>query len=362
MASSQHSSSPVNIGLIGCGVIGQHHAKAVAASARTNLWAVADLRKDAAQEVGKTYDAQHIYDNAESILTDDNVDAVILAMPAHVRTDIGLHVFAAGKHLLTEKPVAMNSTEVKRLIDAKGELVGACCSARYRYLQASRTVTDFIASGALGKLRLVRCRAIIPAGPPPQSEPPVWRLKRSLNGGGILMNWGCYDLDYLLGITGWTLQPQVVLADAWTIPNSFASYAAPESDAETHVSALIRCANGVSINYERAEFIAAQRELTWEIIGEDGSLHLQMTPAPYTEHTYFQADIESGTDSRPLCETTEDHMSVHLGPVDDLARAIQEGSEPKTSLEQALIIQQITDAIYLSAETGNAIQIEEISS
>jgi hypothetical protein len=51
----------------------------------------------------------------------------------------------------------------------------------------------------LGDLRVVYCRVHQPATGTPEKAPPPWRLNKSMNGGGILMNWGCYDLDFLLG-------------------------------------------------------------------------------------------------------------------------------------------------------------------
>jgi len=40
----------------------------------------------------------------------------------------------------------------------------------------------------------------------------AWRLSKSLNGGGIMANWGCYVLDYVFGLTGWSIHPERVLA------------------------------------------------------------------------------------------------------------------------------------------------------
>ncbi len=348
--------NPVKLGVIGCGVIGSRHVAAAAASPAIDLVAVADLRADVANEIAIKYGVPTVYGPAEELLADPSIEAVVLAMPAHVRTALALKAFAQGKHLLTEKPVAMNADEVRQLLAAKGDLVAACCSSRYHFLAATKTVTDFLAGDALGKLRLLRCRAIVPAARP-NPNPPPWRLNRSLNGGGIMSNWGCYDLDYLFGITGWRIQPQTVLAQTWTTPPRLAHYAGPGSDAETHVTALIRCADGVSLSYERAEFVAAQAELAWEIIGEEGSLRLQMTPAAGKSHQYFQADATLGTLSGTLCRADEDHGSVHDGPVNDFARAIRSGERPQTDLHRALVIQTVTDAIYASAESGDAVAI-----
>ena len=348
--------NPVKLGVIGCGVIGSRHVAAAAASPTTDLVAVADLRTDIANTIAAQYNVATVYGPAEELLADPTIEAVVLAMPAHIRTDLALKAFAQGKHVLTEKPVAMNADEVRQLLAAKGELVAACCSSRYHFLAATRTVTEFLASEPLGKLRLLRCRAIVPAARP-NPNPPPWRLNRSLNAGGIMSNWGCYDLDYLFGITGWQIKPRTVLAQTWTVPSRLNHYAAPDSDAETHVTALVRCADDITISYERAEFVAAAPELAWEIIGEDGSVRLQMTPAPGKNHHYFQADATLGTLSGPICRTEEDHASVHNGPVNDLAHAIRSGDVPQTDLNRALVIQALTDAIYASAASGDAVTI-----
>ena len=140
----------VRFGIIGCGVIGRYHAQAATDSTAIDLVAVSDLRPEIAQEVAQLHDVRQVYLDAESLIADDTVEAVVLAMPAHIRTDLALKAFAAGKHVLTEKPVAMNSQEVETLIAARGDLVAACCCSRYQFLEATRTVTDFVGSGALG--------------------------------------------------------------------------------------------------------------------------------------------------------------------------------------------------------------------
>ena len=62
-----------------------------------------------------------------------------------------------------------------------------------------------------------------PAGLPPKNPPPAWRLRRDQNGGGILVNWGCYDLDYLFGLLDFRLTPRVALARTWPIGQPFAA-------------------------------------------------------------------------------------------------------------------------------------------
>jgi predicted dehydrogenase len=351
---------PVNFGIIGCGVIGTMHIKSAASSDEVRIGAVADIRAEVAQTVAAEYSIDKVYTDAEQLLADPDIEAVVLAMPAHIRTQLALRVFAQGKHLLTEKPVAMNTAEVKTLIAAQGTLLAGCCSSRFHFLEATKVVTDFIASGVLGQLRVIRCRAIRPAGPPPANMPPNWRLSKELNGGGIMSNWGCYDLDYLLGITGWTLQPKTVLGQTWTVPGLLAGQVTPNSNAETHLTALIRCESGCVITYERGEYVAATADEAWEIIGEQGALQLKMTPGENKVIYHHDTNLDRGVASSIIWQGNDSYNSLHSGPMADFARAIRTATSPQTNLERALIIQQITDAIYRSAEENTAIDLDDL--
>ncbi len=349
----------VQLGVIGCGVIGQTHIAAAAESDTIDLVAIADLRQDVAGSLADAHGVETVFEQGESLIEDGRLEAVVLAMPAHVRTGLALKAFERGLHVLIEKPVAMNATEVERMIkarDAAGTLAG-CCSCRFRLLPSAQKVTEFVATGALGALRALHCRAIRPGRPPPESPPPVWRLRKDLNGGGIMSNWGCYDLDYLLGITDWQIRPQTVLAQTWTVPRRYEALADPSSDAETYVTATIRCEDGVSIHFERGEMMAAVESLTWNVMGEDGSLDLSMTKER-KRLMYHKASSETGVVSDVFWEGEEDNAVTSYGPVLDFTNAVRKGRDPLTTLEQALTVQQITDAVYRSADSGEAVEIE----
>ena len=343
----------VRIGIIGCGVIGRHHAAAAAASEHIDLVAVADLIGKKAREVAGMHNVPRVYGEGADLIADKPVDGVVLAFPAVGRYAMARKAFAEGLHVLTEKPAAMHAGQVRELIDHRGDLIAGCCCARYRFLESSQALTDFVAAGHLGTLRSLHCRAIRPGGPAPTNPPPVWRLRTDLNGGGIMSNWGCYDLDYLLGITGWTITPRSVLASTWTVPPAFSASADPTSDAETHVAATVQCDDGIAIHYERGEMVTTAGSLSWDIVGTEGSLDLHMTDRARPV-TFHRAVAGTGVQSEVIWDRDEGSDAVHQGPVQDFALAIRDSRPPKTSLEQAYIVQAITDAIYASAARGTA--------
>ncbi len=351
------SSDPARIGVIGCGVIGSHHIQAATDSEKVDLVAVADLKEGISKQKALAFDVRQSYIEGLDLLDDDSVEGVVLAMPAVHRRVLAMKAFERGIHVLFEKPVAMDGDEVRTFIDARRDLLAGCCSSRYRFPASAGAITNFIGSGVLGDLRVVHCRAIRSGGPPPEKEPPIWRLRRDLNGGGIMSNWGCYDLDYLLGITDWSLKPKMVLGQMWSVPPKFHAMADPCSNAETHLVAMIQCEDGIAIHYERGEMVASTPRMSWQITGTEGSLDLDMT-GNEKNVLFHKAVSEEGVVTETLLHGPEDASVVHTGPIVDFAVAIREGRQPKTSLEQALVVQQITDAIYASSETGKAVEIQ----
>lgn len=346
----------LNLALIGSGVIAQYHLRALAKMKTARAAVVCDLRGEVAQKTAAEFGVPRWTTSADEVLADPSIDGIILALPACARQEIALKAFRAGKHVLTEKPVAMNAAEVRAMIAVQGDRVGACCSSRYRSLESARVATEFLRTGALGKLRTITCRAASQAGTPPKSPPPVWRLRRDLNGGGIFVNWGCYDVDYLLGLLDFKLTPQYALARTWQVQPAFTAYAAPGSDAETHMTGLVTFAEGCVLSYERAEFSTLPAGSVWLIAGDRGSLNLQMLKAKSANIVLTEPDAANGTRTRVLWEGDETVNTLeHDGVVFDFVDAILSKRKPNTSLQDALLFARIADAFYASADSGKPV-------
>lgn len=346
----------VRLGVVGCGVMGNRHLAAAADCPLLDVAAVADLIQERSQAAAKRFGVAKAYGPGSELIADGDVDAVVFATVAADRNELAIEALKAGKHVLVEKPVAMTAADVQRMIDARGDRVAACCSGRFRSFESAEAAEQFIAGGALGELRLIYCRAHQPAQGVPETPPPPWRLNKAMNAGGILVNWGCYDLDYLLGITGWTLKPRLVLAQAWPVPPRSAPNVAEGSDAESHFAALIRCEGGAVISFERGEYMAAHEQKAWQIVGTHGSLNLIMTPWEAKAITHDDTGTQEGVATRTIWETDKPE-EVRKPMVADFAEAVAYGREPLTNLEKSLLIQKVTDAIYESAATGKAVAI-----
>jgi predicted dehydrogenase len=143
----------------------------------------------------------------------------------------------------------------------------------------------------------------------------------------------------------------------------------PVAHRRAQYTALIRCEGGTILSVERGEYMPIANESAWQIIGTKGSLRLTMTAVTasgpkasagasnWKQILLDELTEDQGTVSSVLWEGEEDLNEVMVGPVRDLAQAIREDREPKTTLEKALVVQKITDAIYASGAAGDAVEV-----
>lgn len=341
----------VRLGLIGCGVIGRKHLEAARELPDAGFVAIADLDENLLTEVAGAFGIGRTTTRGDDLIADPEIDGIVLALPTGVRTPIARRVLEHGKHLLVEKPVAMNAGEVEDLIALQGDRVAACCSSRFRFIEAAALVRKAMASGEIGNLRSIRIEALSPPPANRPDHPPPWRLSRRLNGGGILLNWGSYDLDFTLGVLDWAFTPITATARTFSVPEPYADWIAPDSDAETHVIAQVHGEDGVVLDYERAEFHPGEAVCSWSFSGDRGTLRLNPVSDPI-EPVLVKADGQGVLQTIRLGSEPLDYDRMHAGPVVDFARSIRTGTTPMTPLDRALVIAQITDAIYASAAAG----------
>jgi UDP-N-acetyl-2-amino-2-deoxyglucuronate dehydrogenase len=348
----------VRLGIIGCGFIGRMHAVAASRDPNVDLVAFADVDRDRARALANEFGARKVYKSPARMLANPDIDAVVLALTASVRSKLAPQVLRKGKHLLIEKPPAINARQIRKLMELQGDRVVGCCSARFSFFDGARIAREIVDSGALGALRVVRCRGLSAVSAATVDwTPPPWRVSHALNGGGYLVNWGIYDLDYLMHVTGWQLIPETVLAQTWPITDDLREGRVhPDSDAENHVIVMIRCTNGAVLTLERGEAVSIPDEDVWQVTGERGSLRLQMTPSRGPIVLHDHADPETGLQSTVALEDSGPDVQ-HTMPVSDFAAAIREGRQPQTDLTKALALQTILDAIYKSARSGQSVRV-----
>ncbi|HRJ00959.1 MAG TPA: Gfo/Idh/MocA family oxidoreductase [Hyphomonas sp.] len=210
----------VGVAVIGLGgyALGKAMPGLVAAEG-THVSAVVSGNPEKAAKVAAAYglpqDAVYSYDNFASIAADDRVEAVYIVLPSGLHADWTEMAFAAGKHVICEKPMALTAGECERMITAANAAQKKLMIAyRCHFEPYNLHAMDLMREGAVGQILSIETANCYVAG----RETPAtnWRLVRALTGGGALEDFGLYGLQaalYLTGeepieVHGWTEQPK----------------------------------------------------------------------------------------------------------------------------------------------------------
>ena len=204
---------PLGIGIIGFGRIGAEHAGWIAA-AGPGVAPVAVADATPARQALAASRGLKVYPEIDAMLADSGVGAVLVSTPTAMHFEHASRALAAGKHVMVEKPIALDLAQSLALVDdarRRGLLLSVFHNRRWDvdYL----TVKTAIASGAFGKLINVESRLGQYAscvGPAAREYRPNWRNEGSFGGGG-LYDWGSHFVDQLWRLL-WPAKPVRVYA------------------------------------------------------------------------------------------------------------------------------------------------------
>src|SRR5688500_4468388 len=203
---------PVSVGIIGLGRIGAEHAGWISQCASARPAAVADAtpaRQSLAKERGLV-----VYSSPEALLTDPHIDAVLVATPSAMHFDHASAALNAGKHVMVEKPMALDLPQSRTLVELareKKRVLSAFHNRRWDtdYL----TVKHNVAAGVFGRVINVESRLgqwSSCVGPAAKEYRPNWRNEAAFGGGG-LYDWGSHFIDQLWRLM-WPAKPSRVYA------------------------------------------------------------------------------------------------------------------------------------------------------
>ncbi len=193
-------------GLIGCGEVAeQKSGPALYRATNSQLVAVADRNRDRALDFARRHGVARWHDDAEAIIRAPDVDVVYAATMTESHRDFVLRCAAAGKPVLTEKPMAMNYADCLAMIAACRDADVPLWVAYYRRaLPRFLKVRDLVQSGAIGDIRMVTMRHFQRIPSPEAMRGPFWgwRLDPERSGGGIFFEAVGHTLDILDFILG----------------------------------------------------------------------------------------------------------------------------------------------------------------
>ena len=182
------------VAIIGYGGMGGWHVNKMANSdvvECAGIWDIKEERRNIAKEKGL-----HVYQSLQDALQDPTVDIVTIATPNDVHAEIAIKAMKAGKHVISEKPVCMNSIELQKIIDVSKETGMLFTTHQNRRWDCDYLIMkDLYQSGKLGKVFSIESRYHGSRGIPGD-----WRGKKEY-GGGMMFDWGVHLIDQIMCMT-----------------------------------------------------------------------------------------------------------------------------------------------------------------
>ena len=185
------SLEPVRWGVLGAADIAVRKViPAMQASALTPVVAIASRSRERAAEAASALGIPRAYGAYEELLADPQIDAVYIPLPNHLHAEWTIAAAHAGKHVLCEKPLALTSTDARRMIDHCERADVALMEAfMYRLHPMWRRVVELVEAGRIGELRAIQTVFAY------RNEDPANIRNDATKGGGALFDVGCYAID-----------------------------------------------------------------------------------------------------------------------------------------------------------------------
>lgn len=245
---------PVKWGILSTANINRLFLEGAQNAEGVEVIAVASRDRPRAEEFAREYGIPTVHDDYERLLADPEVEALYIPLPNSLHIPWSVRALEAGKHVLCEKPLSRRATEVEHAFDvAERERRLLMEGFMYRHNPQTHRVSELVAEGAIGPLRMIRSSFSFFA-----RDASDVRLSRELEGGS-LMDVGCYCVSQARLLAG---EPERVIA----------VQELGGGGVDVVFSGAMRFGGGILAHFDCGLALAPRDEL--EIVGEDGSLFL----------------------------------------------------------------------------------------
>lgn len=253
--------APLRVAVIGAGGIAQiAHLPILRRLPGVTVVAICDSDLPKARALATRFDVPETYDDIEDVLHDARPDVVALCTPNHLHESHALAALAAGRHVLCERPLALDATGAARVLAAAQRadrrlMVGM----NHRFRSDVQAVRAFLADGDLGGVEAIRTGWYAAR---PGRRPAGWRLRRRQAGGGVLLDLGMPLLDLGLWLAGWPAVRRVSAHLTRQLPDEVESMAA----------ALFVCEGGLSLSLDVSVRHVGEGDRFWfDLVAAKGS-------------------------------------------------------------------------------------------
>ncbi len=318
-------------GVIGTGKIGR--TKVVPAMQRArycDVVAIASRDADTARRTADALGIRQAFGSYDALLADPDIDAVYIPLPNHLHVPWSTRALEAGKHVLCEKPIALDGDEAEQLADAAAahprlKIMEAFMYRHHpQWIEAKRLVDD----GQIGELRTIDSIFAY------TNVNPANIRNRSDMGGGGLMDIGCYNVSLSRWIFG--AEPRRVMGVAEFDP---------VFRTDTLTSGILEFEGGTSLFTCSTKLVPCQRV---QIFGTEGRIELEI-PFNAPIDSPHRLWLQRGTTTTETVVGPHDQYAIQA---DLFSRAVLDDTPVPTPLADAVANMRVIDRIFQSAASG----------
>lgn len=302
---------------------------AIQASSNGELVAVASRDGERARAFAEAHGIPRHHGSYEALIEDPGVDALYVPLPNTLHREWAVRACEAGKHVLCEKPLALDAAEC-------GEMAAAAESAGVRLMEAfmyrfhprTERLLTLLDDGVVGDLRTIRSAFTFRL-----TKPGNIRLDPDL-GGGALMDVGCYCVNVSRTLAG--DEPVEVMAAArWT-----------ERGVDDELTGMMRFEGGLTAHFDCA--LTMERREFVEAAGTDGLLRVDAPFRPGTGEVAIEAQRGGAAVTRHGVAGADQYRRM----VEHFAECVLDGTEVRYPAAEAAANMRAIDALYRSARSG----------
>ncbi len=351
--------SKIKIGIIGIGSISDCHINAFLKNSEVELYALCDVNKERAMKAAEKYNIpfERVFSDMSDMLKLGEVDAVSVCTWNSAHAACTIAALNAGKHVLCEKPMAINAEEAEemRLASEKSGKLLMIGFVR-RFGNDCMILKDFIDAGFLGDIYYSKATYLRRNG-----NPGGWFGDKSRSGGGPLIDLGVHVIDltrYLMGnpkpvsVYGATFQK---LLNRKNLKTGMEYSSAEKSqddicDVEDLAAAMVRFDNGAVLNIEASFSLNIKKDCgSIELFGTKSGAKLDPELEIYSELNDYMVNIGLAN------ETALSFEGLFENEINHFVSCIKDGTRCISTAQDGIDIMRILDAIYESAKTGHEV-------
>ncbi len=333
------------IAVLGTGaIVREYHLPALLANPRAELVALGNLHAASLEPLARQHGIKQTYTDYNQLAADADIDAVVNALPNYLHAPVSIAMLQAGKHVLCEKPMALNVAEAEAMLAASEAAERTLMIAHpWRSSEAYRWLRGVVQAGTLGRVFRLRAHAVL-AGSGPAAD--SWFVQPKLAGGGALTDIGLHAVDTIAFVFGDALRPINVFARIGT-------YHQPIPVEDTAL-VIIEYDGGLTAVVEAGwhHLFAPSPHGAMELFGTQG--YARTFPTELHRRARGAWNVE-----RPAAASPAEHIqaAMYEAQIDRFLDCVLEGAAPLCTGRHGLLGMRVLEAAYRSADSGQSVAL-----